>query len=445
MNNVATKPQTVDIRNIRTDGGTQSRAHIDGPTVYEYAGLMRDGVEFPPIVVYYDGSDYWLADGFHRVAAHREARPGQSIRAEVFQGERRDAVLHSVGANASHGLRRTNADKRRAVETLLRDEEWSKWSDREIARRVGVSNRFVSNMREEMVPSVNGSQTERVVERNGTQYTMKTPEKKHWADTPAPVFWSNVKNYHLTHLEPQEILGRIQKGAKRLIDLNMSKQEAHQALRTIALEEHGKRFQTGQIVKHRDRDEFGRVVGLLPETMDVESLRNGVVSPWGYSFVVPSSRDEWEQHTNQGQPRQNGSSVLESEPTRVTKSEASALEKHAIVRWHAGDEVITRRGRGRFGVVVHANADRMVLVKDHGGGGIRQHYADTLRLRDDPGDSDYISSTINHVIAYGIDDPSLAEAFDRVLRYAGSEDVTEQLPDDLDLLIGWFTDLRKCL
>jgi len=34
-----------------------------------------------------------------------------------------DAVFNSVGANAEHGLRRTNADKRRAVLTLLNDDE----------------------------------------------------------------------------------------------------------------------------------------------------------------------------------------------------------------------------------------------------------------------------------------------------------------------------------
>jgi hypothetical protein len=38
-------------------------------------------------------------------------------------------VLHSAGANAMHGLRRTNADKRRTVMLLLQDEEWAAWSD----------------------------------------------------------------------------------------------------------------------------------------------------------------------------------------------------------------------------------------------------------------------------------------------------------------------------
>jgi hypothetical protein len=72
------------------------------------------------------------------------------VEADVRQGTRRDAVLYSAGANATHGLRRTNEDKRRAVTVLLEDEEWRGWSDREIARKAGVSNRFVGNVRDEV-------------------------------------------------------------------------------------------------------------------------------------------------------------------------------------------------------------------------------------------------------------------------------------------------------
>ena len=129
---------SLHIDSIRIDGGTQSRASINEATVAEYAEAMADpATVFPPVIAYFDGREYWLADGFHRLAAWRQI--GRTdIPAEIRQGDRRAAILHSVAANSAHGLRRTNDDKRRAVLTLLEDAEWSTWSDREIARRCAV-------------------------------------------------------------------------------------------------------------------------------------------------------------------------------------------------------------------------------------------------------------------------------------------------------------------
>lgn len=160
---------SIPIALVRVDGGTQSRALLQDSVIEEYADAIKTGVEFPPIIVFYDGSDHWLADGFHRLRACQKLGLDK-IAADVRQGTRRDAILHSVGANETHGLRRTNEDKRRAVLTLLNDAEWAKWSDREIARRCAVSNQFVSNIR----PSVNDGQITRTVERNGKSYTMNT-------------------------------------------------------------------------------------------------------------------------------------------------------------------------------------------------------------------------------------------------------------------------------
>jgi hypothetical protein len=180
--------QLLPIDQIRTDGGTQARAGLDEPTVAEYAEswlqLSRkpNGLnEMPPIVVYYDGADHWLADGFHRLAAYKRFLDGGSasaapraIRAIIQQGQRRDAVLAACGANATHGLRRTNADKRRAIETLLRDEEWQQWSDSEIARRVIVDHKTVAAVRAQLYPG--NSQDSRTVERSGTTYQQKVKQ-----------------------------------------------------------------------------------------------------------------------------------------------------------------------------------------------------------------------------------------------------------------------------
>ena len=141
----------IDISHLRRDGGTQPRAEIDQQIVADYAEAMQAGVKFPPVIVFYDGSDYWLADGFHRAAAAEQAQLAE-VAADVRQGTKRDALLYSVSANATHGLRRTNADKRRAVLLVLSDSEWFEtMSDRKIAEHVGVSQPFVSALRAELV------------------------------------------------------------------------------------------------------------------------------------------------------------------------------------------------------------------------------------------------------------------------------------------------------
>ncbi|PWJ73849.1 hypothetical protein C7441_12533 [Pseudaminobacter salicylatoxidans] len=163
--------KSILLSSIRVDGGTQSRASLYQNAIDDYAAAIQDGASFPPIIVFYDGKHHWLADGFHRFNAHRQI-DRMEIDAEVRQGTRRDAILHSVGANASHGLRRSNDDKRRAVLTLLNDAEWSKWSDREIARRCAVSDKTVASLRP--VTSEIRSEERTYTTKHGTVATMNT-------------------------------------------------------------------------------------------------------------------------------------------------------------------------------------------------------------------------------------------------------------------------------
>lgn len=142
--------QQLELKVIRIDGGTQSRVELNNTTVEEYSEAMADGVQFPPVVVFCDGASHWLADGFHRYFGADHAGLGK-IAADVRNGTQRDAVLYSLKANATHGLKRTNADKRKAVETLLKDSEWAAWSDRKIAEVCGVSHPFVAAIRKPYV------------------------------------------------------------------------------------------------------------------------------------------------------------------------------------------------------------------------------------------------------------------------------------------------------
>jgi len=172
----------IGVATICLDAGTQPRAEIDSQVIQEYAEAMKAGAKFPPVVVFSNGGDErWLADGFHRVWAAQLAKLSL-IEATIRKGSKREAVLYAVGSNAEHGLRRTNADKRRAVMILLRDEEWRGWSDREIARRCAVSHLLVGNLRRELAPppspaSGNDCQIARTVRRKGTTYQQKTIRK----------------------------------------------------------------------------------------------------------------------------------------------------------------------------------------------------------------------------------------------------------------------------
>mgnify|MGYP006444399183 CR=1 FL=1 len=89
-------------------------------------------------------------------------------------------MRHAAGNRGrhEHGYRRTNEDKRRAVETLLRDSEWSTWSAAEIARKCAVSFDFAARMKREHAPSLSSDESDQsrrtYTDRHGNATTMDT-------------------------------------------------------------------------------------------------------------------------------------------------------------------------------------------------------------------------------------------------------------------------------
>lgn len=160
----------IRLSEIRLDGGTQPRTEIDQDLVSEYAECID---QLPPVTVFFDGVKYWLADGFHRFFAHNKAGKGE-IRADIRTGTQRDAILFSVGVNADLGKRRTNEDKRKAVLTLLKDDEWRKWSNSKIAEKCQVSQPFVNSIRNSL-ETVSSDRQERIYKnKQGQTTTMDT-------------------------------------------------------------------------------------------------------------------------------------------------------------------------------------------------------------------------------------------------------------------------------
>jgi ParB-like chromosome segregation protein Spo0J len=145
------KPNTrnVVVKALRLEAACQCRVAITQDVAEEYAQAYRDKIELPPIVVCeLPEGDLIVVDGFHRVSgailAGREWLP-----ATVHAGESMvDATVLALGANQSHGLRRTNADKRRTVEMALSLPDADELSDRQIAKQCGVHHELVARIRE---------------------------------------------------------------------------------------------------------------------------------------------------------------------------------------------------------------------------------------------------------------------------------------------------------
>lgn len=136
----------IKVDQIRIDGGTQVRENISQETVYKYKEDMEKGDIFPLMEVVYDGTTYWLIDGFHRYHAMKLLNQ-KTVEVNYRPGTLQEAQVLALSMNAKHGLPRTNADKRRYVERALELELTRNLPDAEIARICEVSKPFVASVR----------------------------------------------------------------------------------------------------------------------------------------------------------------------------------------------------------------------------------------------------------------------------------------------------------
>jgi hypothetical protein len=142
------KETTLKIKDIRTDGGTQPRGVLDTKIISKYAKEMKEGVAFPPVVVFYDGENYYLADGFHRIAGRKEANQ-DTTNVDIKMGTLSEAQWYSYSVNV-HGLPRSTEDKKRAIEAALSHPKAATMNDSELGRYLKVSSNTVKAYREKM-------------------------------------------------------------------------------------------------------------------------------------------------------------------------------------------------------------------------------------------------------------------------------------------------------
>jgi hypothetical protein len=171
------------IKKIETVGGDKTKVGC-------YDSLWQDCIEsgdypFPACIVYRPNGIKaetglnFLADGFHRIQSLNELRvellPHEKwILCEVRDGSMTDAILHGLSANTSHGLRRNQKDKRRAVLLYYSlNDTHAKESNQHVARACGVSHTFVGDTRTLLVTMLDKSLENYAIDLNLEPATVK--------------------------------------------------------------------------------------------------------------------------------------------------------------------------------------------------------------------------------------------------------------------------------
>jgi transposase len=171
---------------------------------------MERGEKFQPILVFQETpeSDYILVDGFHRYYVHQKIQPEMLIAAEVRSGNIDEARWASFEANATHGMPRSNDDKRRVVELAILHQHGQNLSNYLIAEHVKVSESTVRRIRSKMQPTTSETQSEERTGRDGrvikTANIGKMTKKQLKTDTKSQPI-STEKDNTATDKKPQPV------------------------------------------------------------------------------------------------------------------------------------------------------------------------------------------------------------------------------------------------
>ena len=158
INLAEAKLAEVKLEDVRIDGGTQYRDEINQNTVRDYSEAMRSGDVFPPMEVTFDGTYYWMWNGFHRYFTHM-ACGSKMVSVSWVAGTQSDAQVLAMGANGTNGFHRNDATKRNQIRAALIHEDTKDLNNSQIARHCKVSDTMVAAVRS---PEAKAKQVEKI-------------------------------------------------------------------------------------------------------------------------------------------------------------------------------------------------------------------------------------------------------------------------------------------
>ena len=140
------------VMQIHIDDAIQPRTGLSEIVVHEYATLYAESEDtepLPPLDVFQIERRYYVADGFHRLAAAKEAKRKEVV-CHVYTGTQPEAMRHAAFANLRRGLAYSQHDRQRILERLLQDPEASQRSNRDLAQVLGLSHVTVGRARQRL-------------------------------------------------------------------------------------------------------------------------------------------------------------------------------------------------------------------------------------------------------------------------------------------------------
>lgn len=120
---------------------------LDGEDPGHVQLLAESDATLPPILVH--RASMCVIDGMHRLRV-AQLRGDSEVRVEYFDGTEIEAFVYAVRLNVTHGLPLTLADREAAAARIIGFS--SHWSDRAVARMVGLSAPTISKIRAYSLP-----------------------------------------------------------------------------------------------------------------------------------------------------------------------------------------------------------------------------------------------------------------------------------------------------
>ena len=167
-------PDPIDVRLdlIQLDGGTLSRAEVSQDVIKHYAVRMEEGIEFPPVRLFFDGEYYWPWDGHLSIMAAL-LNEFTVINARVNSGSLKDARWLACSANKNHGKRRDNKDIEKIVIAALMHPNAIGLSNTQIAEHCGVDESTIRKYKKKLGLTSGDPKSGLVICKNGNRMNPK--------------------------------------------------------------------------------------------------------------------------------------------------------------------------------------------------------------------------------------------------------------------------------